>query len=88
MPTKPWVTFRRPDPEREYLVLLSELPLQRLRDLAAFFLYAWRIQRQLRQTPGLRGYSLLAPILRRQFWTLSVLGRRGRAPAVCGRASP
>ena len=46
MPTKPWVTFRRPDPEREYLVLLSELPLQRFRDLAAFFLYSWRIQRQ------------------------------------------
>ena len=46
MPTKPWVTFRRPDPEREYLVLLSELPLQRFRDLAAFFLCSWRIQRQ------------------------------------------
>jgi hypothetical protein len=72
MPTKPWVTFRRPDPEREYLVLLSELPLKRFRDLAAFSLYSWRIQGQLRQTPGLLGYSLLARILRRQFWTLSV----------------
>ena len=72
MPTKPWVTFRRPDPEREYLVLLSELPLKRLRDLAAFFLYSWRIQGQLQQTPGLLGYSLRTRILRRQFWTLSV----------------
>ena len=72
MPPKPWVTLRRPDPEREYLVLLSELPLQRFRDLAAFLLYTWRIQSQLRRTPGLLGSSLLARILRRQFWTLSV----------------
>src|SRR4051794_680015 len=72
MPTKPWVTLRQPDPEREYLVLLSELPLQRLRDLGAFLLYTWRIQGQLRHTPGLLGYSLQARILKRQFWTLSV----------------
>jgi heme-degrading monooxygenase HmoA len=69
---KPWVTFRRPDPEREYLVLLSALPLKRFRDLGAFVLYTWRIQGQLRRTPGLLGYSLLARILQRQFWTLSV----------------
>ena len=72
MPAKPWVTFRQPDPDREYLVLLSELPLQRLRDLGAFLLYTWRIQGQLRRTPGVLGYSLLARILKRQFWTLSV----------------
>ena len=74
MPTKPWVTFRRPDPDREYLVLLSELPLKRFRDLGAFLLYTWRIQGQLRHTPGLIGYSLLARLRKRQlqFWTLSV----------------
>jgi len=72
VPAKPWVTFRQPDPAREYLVLLSELPLQRFRDLGAFLLYTWRIQSQLRHTPGLLGYSLLARILKRQFWTLSV----------------
>ena len=72
MPTKPWVTLSRPDPDREYLVLLSELPLKRFRDLGAFLLYTWRIQGQLRHTPGLLGYSLLARILKRQFWTLSV----------------
>jgi hypothetical protein len=72
VPTKPWVTFRRPDPEREYLVLLTELPLKRFRDLGAFLLYTWHIQRQLRRTLGLLGYSLLARILQRQFWTLSV----------------
>jgi len=72
VPAKPWVTFRQPDPDREYLVLLSELPLQRLRDLGAFLLYTWRIQGQLRRTPGVLGYSLLARIFKRQFWTLSV----------------
>ncbi len=72
MPTKPWVTFSRPDSDREYLVLLSELPLKRFRDLGAFLLYTWRIQGQLRRTPGLLGYSLRAHIRKRQFWTLSV----------------
>ncbi len=71
MPTKPWVTLTRPDPDREYLVLLSELPLKRFRDLGAFLLYTSRIQSQLRHTPGLLGYSLRAHIRRRQFWTLS-----------------
>ena len=72
MPAKPWVTFRRPDPEEEYLVLLSALPLKRFRDLGVFLLYTWRIQGQLRRTPGLLGYSLLARMFQRQFWTLSV----------------
>jgi hypothetical protein len=67
VPAKPWVTLRRLDPDREYLVLLSELPLKRFRDLGAFLLYTWRIQAQLRHTPGLLGYSLLAHILERQF---------------------
>ena len=72
MPTKPWATVSQADPDREYLVPLTELPLQRFRDLGAFLLYTWRIRGQLRHTPGLLGYSLRARILKRQFWTLSV----------------
>src|SRR4029434_8576046 len=71
MPAKPWVTLRPPDPEREYLVLLTALPLQRVRDLGAFLLYTWRILGQLRRTPGVLGYALWARLLQRQFWTLS-----------------
>jgi hypothetical protein len=56
MPAKPWVTCRQPDPNREYLALLSELPLKRFRDLGRLLLYTWRIQRQLRHTPALLGY--------------------------------
>src|SRR5262249_54945948 len=71
MPTKPWVTVHQPDPMQEYLVLLTELPLKRWRDLGAFLLYTWRIQGQLRHTPGLLGYALRAHICTRQFWTLA-----------------
>jgi len=72
MPAKPWVTCRQPDPNREYLALLSELPLKRFRDLGRFLLYTWRIQRQLRHTPARLGYLLRARLPTRQFWTLSV----------------
>lgn len=72
MPTQPWVTVRRPHPEQEYLVLVSELPLKRFRDLGVFLRYTWQIRGQLRRAPGLLGYSLAARILKRQFWTLSV----------------
>ena len=67
MPAKPWATFRQPDPEREYLVLLTALPVKRFRDLGTFLLYTWRIAGQLRRTPGVLGYSLLARILQKQF---------------------
>ena len=33
MPTKPWGTLHRLDLAQEYLVLLTELPLKRWRDL-------------------------------------------------------
>ena len=72
MPAKPWVTFRRPDPEGEYIALLSELPLKRFRDLGEFLLYTWQVQNQLRSVPGLVGYSLKARVLTKRFWTLSV----------------
>ncbi len=71
-PPKPWVTFRQPDAEQQYLALLTELPLKRFRDLGAFFLYTAKVQGQLQRTPGLLGYSLLAHVFKRQFWTLSV----------------
>jgi len=72
MPAKPWVTFRQPDPEREYLVLLTVLPLKRFRDLGAFGVYTLRIVGQLSRTPGVLGYSLLTHVFHRRFWTLSV----------------
>jgi quinol monooxygenase YgiN len=72
MPAKPWVTFRPPDLDREYLALLTELPLARFRDLGRFLLYTRRIEAQLRKTPGVIGYSLMARVFSKRFWTLSV----------------
>ncbi|SPF43715.1 putative integron gene cassette protein [Syntrophobacter sp. SbD1] len=72
MPTTPWTTFRQPDGDREYLVLLTELPLRWFRDLPGFFGHTLRIQSQLRSTSGVIGYSLLARVFRKRFWTLSV----------------
>ena len=72
MAIKPWVTFQSPEPGGEYLALLTELPLRRYRDLPRFLRYTLAIQRQLKNTPGVIGYSLNAHLFARRFWTLSV----------------
>jgi quinol monooxygenase YgiN len=72
MPVKPWVTYRRAEPNRDYVALLSELPVKRFRTLPEILLYTWRIGAQLRRSSGLIGYSLLARPLQKKFWTLSV----------------
>ena len=72
MPATPWKTLREPDPEREYVVLLTHLPMRRPSKLPRFFGYVRKIQKQLDRTAGLVGYSLLAKPLRADYWTLSV----------------
>lgn len=69
---KPWSTVRTPEPDLQYVALLTELPLNSLLDLPEFTMYFWRIQSQLRTAPGLMGYSFLANPLEKRFWTLSV----------------
>jgi heme-degrading monooxygenase HmoA len=72
-PPLPWKALGGPPSEREYLVLLTFLPLQRLSKLPRFLAYVRRIQRQLDDGPdGLIGYSLLAKPLSSKYWTLSV----------------
>ena len=58
--------------DREYLVQLSYLPLLRYHTLPRFGKWLLAIQRQLRQTDGIIGYSLLAHPVELNFWTLSV----------------
>lgn len=67
-----WRLAKTPAAEREYLVLLSYLPLARWRGFPRFLNYARVIDRQLRTTQGVIGYSLRAAFLKRRFWTLSV----------------
>ncbi|MFI5339786.1 MAG: DUF3291 domain-containing protein [Candidatus Methylomirabilales bacterium] len=72
MPGLPWKTFRKAEPGREYLVLLTELPLKSYLAIPRFLLFTRQVQQQLSNAPGLIGYSLLARPLRKQSWTLSV----------------
>ncbi len=72
----PWITFAPADANREYLALLSYLPLNKYSAVPGFFRFLFKIQKQLRSTPGIIGYSLRAKILSRNFWTLSVWENR------------
>lgn len=67
----PWRSFREAQQDREYLALVSYLPLRSFRALPQFVRYTLLIQRQLRDAPGLVGYSLDAKPFSRRFWTLS-----------------
>jgi quinol monooxygenase YgiN len=68
----PWKTIAKVEGSREYLALLSYLPLKKYRMIPRFLQFSFQIQRQLNNSPGVVGYSLRAKPLRRNFWTLSV----------------
>jgi len=68
----PWVKFAEATADKEYFALLSYLPLKKYRSVPKFITFTFQIQRQLRATPGVIGYSLRAKIFSRRFWTLSV----------------
>jgi hypothetical protein len=70
----PWKTLVAPESDREYLALLSFLPLKHYRMIPRFLWLTLETQRQLQKSAGLIGYSLQAEPLRRRFWTLSVWG--------------
>jgi heme-degrading monooxygenase HmoA len=67
----PWRSRSRPEPERDCLALLSYLPLNSGWHIPRLLLHAARVHRQLRTSPGLIGYSLLARLATKRFWTLS-----------------
>ena len=53
MPASPWKTFAAPENGREYLALLSYLPLNKWRALPKFMRYSLQIRRQLADSEGL-----------------------------------
>jgi hypothetical protein len=71
-PDSPWKALAPVDRSREYLALLSSLPLRKYRKIPRFLPFPRPIQRQLRSTPGATGYCLRAKPLCRKFWTPSV----------------
>jgi len=72
MTESPWQSHSRAAPERDYVALLSYLPLNSGWSIPRLLLYATRIRRQLRTSAGLVGYSLRARLAAKRFWTLSV----------------
>jgi hypothetical protein len=68
----PWKALRAAEREREYLALLTYLPLRSYSKIPRFFQFTFQIQRQLKDTEGAIGYALRAKPLSRKFWTLSV----------------
>ena len=68
----PWKSLARPVPDGEYVAMLTYLPLRSFSNLPKFFYYTGRIQSQLKSAPGLIGYSLVAHVFAKRFWTLSV----------------
>lgn len=81
MPATPWKVVRPTDPGREYLVLLSYLPLKRLWRIPWLAVQSSRITKQLERSAGVIGYSLNSRVLGGQFWTLSVWEDEARLQA-------
>jgi hypothetical protein len=67
-----WKSLAPVDKDREYLALLSYLPLNRYSKIPQFMRFSLEITRQIAASPGAVGYSLRARFLARKFWTLSV----------------
>jgi hypothetical protein len=68
----PWQELHPVEKDREYLALLSFLPLHRYSKIPLFLRFSMQIHRQLKTTAGVMGYSLRAKLFTRRFWTLSV----------------
>src|SRR5216684_770312 len=71
MPASPWRTFGSPEPNGDFVALLSYLPLKSYWRVLPFFFYTTQVMKQLSSAQGLVGYSLLARPLSKRFWTLS-----------------
>jgi len=67
-----WRPLASPNPAKEYLAVLSSLPLKSFWALPQFIYYTLRIQSQLKSARGLVGYSLIAHVFTERFWTLSI----------------
>jgi hypothetical protein len=72
MPALPWVQRQPTDPDREYLVMASRLPLKSYLSVPGFLRDTLRIRKQLAGADGLVAYSLNAQLARKTFWTFSV----------------
>ncbi|MBW0015712.1 hypothetical protein [Mycobacterium sp.] len=74
MPTIPWTTpklLANPPASSDVVVMASRFELRSFRDVPQFLLAAMRIRRQMLNSPGVLGLSLIAKPLHKSFFTLS-----------------
>lgn len=69
---KPWTWLSQPQADREYVALVTYLPVGRWTAMPAFLRHTVRSTRQLTRSEGLLGYALRAAPHRRKFWTLTI----------------
>lgn len=67
-----WKFFSQVDPEREYLALVTFLPLPRSKTRREFLRRAGTVWKQLGGTHGIVGFTVRGKFLRRRFYTLSI----------------
>src|SRR3989442_7980945 len=68
----PWRSLLPPDRGREYLALLSYLPLTGFRKMLTLQRQSGKVRSQLASTPGLIGYSFRAKLMSHRFCTVSI----------------
>ena len=72
MPASPWKRLDETEPDREYLAIVTFLPLERYHDIPEFLRTTRTVTEQLEGSYGAVGYSVSTHLTRKQFWTLSV----------------
>ncbi len=82
----PWKSVGSADSAREYMVLLSYLPLNGYRKVLTLMRRSRAVSRQLASTPGLIGFTFRAKLLRHRFWTLSAWEDETALTAFVGKA--
>jgi len=81
----PWRSLLPSDGGREYLALLSYLPLRGFRKMLTLQRQTGKVRAQLASTPGLVGYSFRAKLMSHRFWTLSIWEDERALTAFVGR---
>jgi hypothetical protein len=72
MSTSGWKQFAELQPDREYVVLASYLPLTKFDRTPYMLRHSRTIRAALANAPGLVGFSMRAKVPSKQYWTLSV----------------
>jgi hypothetical protein len=67
-----WQALRAPDPQHEYLAVVTHLPLQKWSVLPKLLTHMLYLRRELAACSGLIGYRFQVRVNPLEFWTASV----------------